>query len=422
VDPADPGTLDSPLPDSPDVPAIPDFAEESAGDVPDLFDPGPPDEGPPDLAVPDHAEPAGDEGTEDLPPIPDSPELPEVSLDVDPGLEPDPGMPDTGPADPPADTPDAAACSGFVLGLGCPCTTHSDCESGFCEETDGTRKCADHCLDVSCDDGLACTSDACDPATGECTHVSDDEACNDNNACTRDECNVIKGCLHDPKFAIPCDDGDQCTLDDTCAAGTCLGDPIPGCCKTASDCDDLNPCTIESCTAETGECHHDALATEGSACDADGSGCTTGDACHLGVCVAGAVVACPGGGNVCLGEGICVSNGPDTHSCKGPVAPVGTPCMDGDPCTLKDKCDGKGKCVSGPLAPNCCKKDADCDDHDSCTQDTCNTAIGKCSFADRPDGALCDADGNGCTSDSRTPDVVIKSARFFSTIESDICQ
>jgi hypothetical protein len=73
----------------------------------------------------------------------------------------------------------------------------------------------------SCDDNNACTTDACDPATGECV-FTDTVTCDDNNACTTDACDPATGeCVFTP--GPPCDDNDICT-DDACdpATGECV--------------------------------------------------------------------------------------------------------------------------------------------------------------------------------------------------------
>jgi hypothetical protein len=71
---------------------------------------------------------------------------------------------------------------------------------------------------ASCDDGNACTIDACDPTIG-CTHTQ--LICDDSNACTKDTCDPVLGCVFTP---INCDDGDPNTID------TC--DPTKGCVNT----------------------------------------------------------------------------------------------------------------------------------------------------------------------------------------------
>ncbi len=51
------------------------------------------------------------------------------------------------------------------------------------------------------------------------------------------------GCVHTNNTA-PCDDGDTCTENDTCANGQCAGQ--------TRNCDDANPCTLDSCDHQGG--------------------------------------------------------------------------------------------------------------------------------------------------------------------------
>ncbi|NMC70015.1 MAG: hypothetical protein GYA57_08125 [Myxococcales bacterium] len=130
--------------------------------------------------------------------------------------------------------PDGTACDDGDL-----CTTGGVCGDGTCTGT----------VAVSCDDHDVCTDDACDPATGTCTHT--------NNT-------------------APCDDGNLCTTGDVCADGTCAG-------TVAVSCDDHDVCTDDACDPATGTCTH----TNNTApCD-DGDACTAPDACSSGSCIAG---------------------------------------------------------------------------------------------------------------------------------------
>jgi hypothetical protein len=107
----------------------------------------------------------------------------------------------------------------------------------------------DGCVDDGdqiCDDGDACTDDACDPATGECVFTPNID-CDDGDACTDDSCDPATGlCVNTPN--VDCDDGDACT-DDSCdpATGLCVNTPN-------IDCDDGDVCTDDSCDPATGEC------------------------------------------------------------------------------------------------------------------------------------------------------------------------
>ncbi len=162
---------------------------------------------------------------------------------------------------------------------GNPCTPNDVCANGNC--TLGPKK--------DCDDKNVCTLDSCDNTNGACLHLGaalDGQGCDDGNACTKndacktgvclagpavncddgdpctaDSCDKIKGCLH-PVVAdsTPCNDGDACTLSDICVADKCAGVKL--------DCDDKNPCTVDSCTANG--CAHDAVPdgkTVPGACD-----------------------------------------------------------------------------------------------------------------------------------------------------------
>ena len=72
----------------------------------------------------------------------------------------------------------------------------------------------------------------------------------------------------------------------------------PRCCSTATECDDANDCTTDTCT--NGVCAH-SLST--GSCD-DGNACTENDTCTEGVCE-GTPLQCPVG-EVCE-DGVCVT-------------------------------------------------------------------------------------------------------------------
>jgi len=184
-----------------------------------------------------------------------------------------------------------------------------------------------------CDDGNACTTDACDPdAAGAdvngCTHTSASGPCDDGifcngadscsgggctvhsgdpcaggpecantcnetaqdclapastpctpdtNTCTDDECDGAGACTHPAKSdGVSCDDGNSCTTGDTCTGGVCGGTQLP------QSCDDGNPCTLDGCDPQGG-CTHETGPRDGFACD-DNNTCTSNDQCQDGVC------------------------------------------------------------------------------------------------------------------------------------------
>lgn len=187
-------------------------------------------------------------------------------------------------------------CSHTVLvGLLCddanPCSATDQCDAkGLCKGAGN-----------SCDDGNACTTDACDPAkSGACLHTAVD--CNDKRPCTLDTCLAVGGCQHALTLGVACDDGNACTASDTCqGANSCVG--------KVTTCADGNPCTDDGCDKLKG-C---VFLPNTLPCD-DGDVCFTGDLC---------------GGGKCL---------PGNQKLN---------CSDGNGCTA-DTCDAKTGCSHGP--------------------------------------------------------------------------
>ncbi len=90
--------------------------------------------------------------------------------------------------------------------------------------------------DAQCDDGLACTVDACDPALRVCTHA--------------------------PRSAL-CDDGVFCDGDEVC-------DPSAGCTTIPRNCADSVTCTVDTCDEQNQACVHapdDSLCPISHVCD-----------------------------------------------------------------------------------------------------------------------------------------------------------
>jgi len=170
--------------------------------------------------------------------------------------------------------------------------------------------------------------------------------CDDGNVCTDDSCDAGVGCLN-LSNVVPCDDANACTTNDTCAGGTCLGGP-------ALDCDDGNVCTADTCDTQLA-CQHSNV---GLPCD-DGDACTIGDTCSAGACISGTTAVCDDGNpctdDTCDAAGGCITT------------PNSLACDDGNACTSDDICVA-GQCVSGSAVV--------CDDGNVCTDETCNPAVG----------------------------------------------
>ena len=130
------------------------------------------------------------------------------------------------------------------------CTDKDACAAGKCG---GQLK--------VCDDKNTCTADSCDPKAGGCKYAAKADAtlcsdglvctlkdsckagkcaggkgkCDDGNACTVDACNAVSGaCTHTAAAdATKCDDGNACTVGDACTKGVCGGGDDK-CSKTAA--------------------------------------------------------------------------------------------------------------------------------------------------------------------------------------------
>jgi chitodextrinase len=125
---------------------------------------------------------------------------------------------------------------------------------------------------VLCDDGNACTSESCNPATGQCETTSL-VTC---NGC--EQCNTSAGTC---ETSVTCDDSNACT---TVSCNTATGQ-----CDTTSTviCNDTNPCTAEFCNRTTGQC--DSVGSPlcdpaTDRCVDSGAPCDDGDPCHSGSC------------------------------------------------------------------------------------------------------------------------------------------
>jgi hypothetical protein len=128
---------------------------------------------------------------------------------------------------------------------------------------------------ASCDDKNDCTTDSCDPGTGQCIHTA----------------------LAD---GMACDDGKGCTVNDICQGGICYSGPF----KT---CKALDQCHVAgNCDPATGACTNPNV-NNTTPCN-DGLKCTSGDQCQNGVCSGTAI--CPATANCDENTGLC-SNGAD---------------------------------------------------------------------------------------------------------------
>ena len=181
-------------------------------------------------------------------------------------------------------------------GVGCyfPPTCEDDdrCTIDSCNSETG--ECA---FIPKCDDGILCTLDRCDETTGQCSNelaLTNSVICDDGNKCTVDTCDLsTDSCSNTP---IQCNARDACEHEGTCNANTglCEWEPLdcyeelgespndlcrrvncrpvggqnspagcyaeigvlpPGQPNYGDDngfCDDMNPCTLDTCDSQVG--------------------------------------------------------------------------------------------------------------------------------------------------------------------------
>jgi hypothetical protein len=248
----------------------------------------------------------------------------------------------------------------------CDTSKDGECATTTCQPDSG------ECAPVPVENGTQCTDeDVCSTASecqdGECVGTESLD-CDDGDPCSLDTCDSEAGCKHPPAPGAACDDGDACTVEDVCTENGCAGQPVV--------CDDGNPCTHDSCDPATGLCTSDP--SEDAQCD-DGDQCTLGDHCVQGACVGTDEVLCDDG-NPCTDDTCDPADG-----CV--VEFNSAACDDGNLCSENDTCMG-GLCVPGA--------EMKCDDDNPCTDDTCDPVTG-CGHAPA-DGVPCD-DGDECTVD-----------------------
>ncbi len=289
------------------------------------------------------------------------------------------------------------------------CDDKNACTSDSCDPKEG---CVNTPLSGACSDGDACTTgDSCQGGVCKGQAVNVSKTCDDSNQCTIDACDPKTGCTNTALVNKSCDDGNSCTQNDACVKGLCQSGVNTCACTKDTDCaakedgnlcngtlycDTNNECKVNpvtivkcdlsadnyclktACAVKTGKCEQDVKAT-GTPCDADGSLCTTQDACKSGKCLSGTLLKCDDG-NPCTADSCDPKQG-CVHTAQG-----GTCDADGDACTAGDKC-VLGKCEAG--------KNTNCDDGNPCTADSCDKQTGKCGT--KPLIQSC-SDNNACTS------------------------
>ncbi|MFO0686852.1 MAG: putative metal-binding motif-containing protein [Sandaracinus sp.] len=265
---------------------------------------------------------------------------------------------------------------------------------------------------TGCDDGIPCTTDACDTARSTCTHTPDDAVCGAGMRCAVQAGCVAMQCASDAE----CSDGNACNGMERCQPGSGGSDPRTGCRSSDPlDCADGSDCTQDSCDPATGCVHapipdfcDDGFACTADSCGADGcvhetndaacsGGCLVGARCDVNAgCVGGAPMSCPADGNPCTTDPTTCD--PGTGTCLHPPRDD-----DGDGFAIETAVNQAGMTVT-------CEGGTDCDDTDPDVSpngiEVCNAIDDDCNgLVD--DGDVCGMTGpDGCsTATALTPGV-----------------
>ncbi|MEZ4300061.1 MAG: hypothetical protein R3B70_34255 [Polyangiaceae bacterium] len=172
---------------------------------------------------------------------------------------------------------------------------------------------------VTCNDGITCTIDTCNPADGTCTFTPNNAACSGSFACNGAEtCSPQTGCMQG--VAPNCDDGVACT-DDFCFEpdGSCFHSPQNNLCSDGQLCNGIEQCTPTGCQAGAPfVCPSDGVACTEDICDPVQNTCVYtphNDLCNCGETCNAALGGC---GNFCT-----------VSTCQGKVYACGD-CVDND--------------------------------------------------------------------------------------------
>jgi len=132
---------------------------------------------------------------------------------------------------------------------------------------------------LECDDGDACTADACDLTSHTCSHapLGPEQSCDDGDACTTGDRCADGTCAGVP---LDCNDGAACT-DDFCDGGACVHDPVDDRCATTNEC--VQTQCLPGPGADARGCVSDSAPFESTACSEDQNPCTV-DQCRAGAC------------------------------------------------------------------------------------------------------------------------------------------
>lgn len=269
------------------------------------------------------------------------------------------------------------------------CTKNDACDVAQCVE-DKTGELVCKHKKLSCDDGIACTVDTCDPVLG-CvnTYKADEINCPKGGKCKRDDdciqwgfsnklakqckkavCDRSLGACRALPKTKDCVTSDECELNcrpaNACETASCKLKPSGNfeCQRVSKRCNDFDKCTLDTCDVNTGKCLHTPIS------NAECTPTTTNKCLKHSDCDKWALTQKLGECQVSrcdLNTFTCISKKSKSAKCNPTDCPN---------CVARNLCE-KAKCVKDTTGNfNCVYSQKSCDDGKSCTVDRCDVKIG----------------------------------------------
>ena len=210
------------------------------------------------------------------------------------------------------------------------CTLEDQCSNGQCVSANDLVCPERACYEASCGANTGCTylldqsnTDPCRPDDdtnlcniysctddGECR--KDPKICFDGIPCTLDQCNPATGlCEYPINEGASCSDSNLCTENDICISNEANE---PECRGTPKDCSDNNQCTDSSCNPTNGQCE--------TRPEPDGTDCNDNNPCSTETCSDGECVSNCETGKF-ANSGVCEACAQSCQNCDGPTAKIG---------------------------------------------------------------------------------------------------
>jgi hypothetical protein len=219
-------------------------------------------------------------------------------------------------------------------------------------------------LALGCSDNMGRTF--ADAGSGD-AGCARNEDCDDRVPCTRDRCLVGGVCEHDP-------DNTMCTAPQVCTATGC-GAPGARRCTSTAQCDDMVPCTRDTCLVD-GTCRNtpqDDQCPMGQRCDT-ARGCASGMTTTMCRMASDCMDTFDCTEDACGVDGRCIHVPQNSRCGPGRSCAAGMGCIAAQACSSNRDCDDGRRCngVERCSELACVAGTAvNCDDMMACTVDAC---------------------------------------------------